>query len=237
MDKQLIVIPDIHLKPWIIDAAEKQMKTHKIKNAVFLGDIADDWKQEYNESLYEETYDRVIKFLHDHKTTIFCIGNHDISYVWQKMESGYSNLMQPLVAEKMSQIKRILGDNMCYIKRIDNTLFSHGGLSQEFITNIYNTNDPASLDDLIAKINREKPGVLWSDISPLWMRPAEPGFKMHPWPENMLQVTGHTPVRQPTTIDGFLMLDVFSTYSDGRLIGSQEFVAINPDTKEWEVLS
>ena len=40
---KVLVIPDIHLKPWIFDRAEKILKDGKADRAVCLMDIPDDW--------------------------------------------------------------------------------------------------------------------------------------------------------------------------------------------------
>lgn len=45
---KVFVIPDVHLKPWMFDMAEKKMKTAKYDRIVILGDIVDDWEQERN---------------------------------------------------------------------------------------------------------------------------------------------------------------------------------------------
>lgn len=43
---KVLVIPDIHLKPWIFDRAEKIIKDGKADRAVCLMDIPDDWNME-----------------------------------------------------------------------------------------------------------------------------------------------------------------------------------------------
>ena len=44
---KVLVIPDIHLKPWIFDRAEKILKDGKADRAVCLMDIPDDWNMEF----------------------------------------------------------------------------------------------------------------------------------------------------------------------------------------------
>ncbi len=39
---------------------------------------------------YKETFDRAIAFAANHSDTLWCYGNHDVSYLWGKFESGYS---------------------------------------------------------------------------------------------------------------------------------------------------
>ena len=51
-------------------------------------------------------------------------------------------------------------------------------------------------------------------------------------PEKLLQVVGHTPVEGITREETLISCDVFSTYSTGEPIGTQEFPVI--DTITWE---
>ena len=67
---KVIVIPDIHLKPWIFDRADEIMKKEMADRAVCLMNIADDWGMELHIKRYEESYDRAIAFAKaDRKST------------------------------------------------------------------------------------------------------------------------------------------------------------------------
>ena len=59
---------------------------------VCLMDLPDDWGKEDDLASYEKTFDRAIQFVREFReeNIYFCYGNHDISYVWGKEESGYS---------------------------------------------------------------------------------------------------------------------------------------------------
>lgn len=48
---------------------------------------------------------------------------------------------------------------------------------------------------------------------------------------NLLQVVGHTPVKTIERKRNVISCDVFSTYQDGRPIGTEEFLLI--DTETW----
>ena len=41
-----LVIPDVHLKPWMFERASELMKDNQISQAVCLMDIPDDWEQQ-----------------------------------------------------------------------------------------------------------------------------------------------------------------------------------------------
>ena len=45
---KVFVIPDIHLKPWMLEEAEKAVEKVTYDQIVFLGDVVDDWYQERN---------------------------------------------------------------------------------------------------------------------------------------------------------------------------------------------
>ena len=45
---KILVIPDVHLKPWIFDKAEELMNKYHLDNVVFIGDLVDDWNQDCN---------------------------------------------------------------------------------------------------------------------------------------------------------------------------------------------
>ena len=51
-------------------------------------------------------------------------------------------------------------------------------------------------------------------------------------PRKSLQVVGHTPMERITKEGNLISTDVFSTYRDGRPIGSEEFLLL--DTLTWE---
>ena len=44
---RVLVIPDIHLKPWIFDRTEKILRDGKADRAVCLMDMPDDWNMEF----------------------------------------------------------------------------------------------------------------------------------------------------------------------------------------------
>ncbi len=46
-------------------------------------DIPDEWNQQLNLSLYRKTFDAAIRFQKEHPDTLWCYGNHDLSYAWR----------------------------------------------------------------------------------------------------------------------------------------------------------
>ena len=148
---KVLVIPDVHLKPWMFDRASEILNSGAAKKAVCLMDIPDDWGQEYNLGLYEKTFDAAIWFQKEFPETLWCYGNHDLSYEWLQYESGFSSVAIPVVQKKLSELRRELPDRsqMAYIHRIYDVLFLHGGLTHAFVK--YYAND-VDYDDTDAVI-------------------------------------------------------------------------------------
>lgn len=230
---KILVIPDIHLKPWVFDRAKEIMDTGAAEKALCLMDIPDDWGQEYNLGLYEETFDATIRFQKSYPDTLWCYGNHDLSYEWLQYESGFSSMAIPVVNEKLSALRRELPDRsqMAYIHRVDDVLFLHGGLTHAFVKYYASDVEYDDADAVIEKINCLGRDEMWDDASPLWLRPQFYYEKMYK-ETDILQVVGHTPVEEIDRIGNVISCDLFSTYRTGDPIGTQEFLLI--DTATWE---
>ena len=165
---KVLVIPDVHLKPWMFDRATEIMKSGVAEKAVCLMDIPDDWGQEYNLGLYEDTFDAAIRFQKAYPDTLWCYGNHDLSYEWLQYESGFSSVAIPVVNAKLGALRRGLSDKsqMTYIHRIDDVLFLHGGLTHAFVKYYANDVDYDDTDAVIEKINLLGRNEMWDDASP-----------------------------------------------------------------------
>ena len=81
--------------------------------------------KEYDVSLYEETYDEAIKFAIKFPDTAWCFGNHDLSYYWNQLETGYSSMASYTVQKKLLDLCSAVPENnpIQYVQRIDNVLF------------------------------------------------------------------------------------------------------------------
>ena len=198
---KVLVIPDVHLKPWMFDRAAELLKDGAADRAVCLMDIPDDWRQEFNLDLYVQTFDAAIQFAKDFPETLWCYGNHDTCYPWNQRETGYSKIAPWTVCEKLRKLQEALLDEkqLTFLYRIDNVLFCHGGLTDKFV-------------------RQYVPAKYY-------------GGKMYK-PRKLLQVVGHTPVETIMKKGNLISCDVFSTYRDGKPIGTQEFLVL--DTDNWE---
>lgn len=232
---KVLVIPDIHLKTWIFDQAETILKSGKVDRAVCLMDMPDDWDMEFQIGKYENTFNRAIEFSKNHPDTLWCYGNHDISYVWGKLETGYSPYAESTVISKLNELEHALKDSsqIAFVQRIDNVLFSHGGLSKNFVRQLDRKLLDADIDGVLAVINSASPEYLWNDESPLWLRPQYRNVESFRH-DKYIQVVGHTPVDTIYEKDGYISTDVFSTYRDGRQIGESAMIVIDSETGKYE---
>lgn len=234
---KVLVIPDIHLKPWMFERASELLKENAAKRAVCLMDLADDWNQQLNLSLYMQTFEAAIHFSELHPETLWCYGNHDVCYLWNQRESGFSGFALPSVNEGLRKLKNSLPDakQMAFIHRIDDVIFLHGGLTAEFVRLSVEEKDYHKIDMVLGVINGFGPLMMWEEDSPIWFRPQYCGRSIYETmykPKKLLQVVGHTPMWKITRADNLISCDVFSTDRDGKPFGTQEFLVI--DTKTWE---
>ena len=224
---KVLVIPDVHLKEKMFSDASTLMKNSVADKAVCLMDIADDWGADI--AFYEEAYDVAIQFAIEFPQTLWCYGNHDLSYLWHQYESGFNIKALYIVQRKLLDLREVA--DIRYVHRIDNVLFSHGGVSKVFVEQYVPMPSNNNVDAVLDTINN-KLGVneMWIDSSPIWLRPQNANIQLYK-PYEFLQVVGHTPQRYITRTGNLISTDVFSTYTDGRPIGTEEFLLL--DTETW----
>lgn len=235
---KVLVIPDVHLKPVLFVRAADLLEKGEAERAVCLMDIADDWDCMFNLDLYFRTFDRAAAFARAFPDTLWCWGNHDVCYLWNQRESGYSAFAAGMVCRGLMELKEALPDpgKIAFLHRIDNVLFSHAGLSEAFVR-LYAGDLPGEdTDAVIERINSLTWTELWQDISPIWYRHREMGGSLYR-EKDLLQVTGHTPVRKIRRKDNLIECDVFSTYPNRRPIGTRQFLILDTLTWEWKGIS
>lgn len=244
---KVLVIPDIHLKLFMFIPAEKIMESGKADMAIFLGDLPDDFGCAGNTMLYKETFDRCIKFKEKFPNTKYCYGNHEMAYWLARPCTGTDMYNLGFVANLIRSLKRVYGEDAQVVHRIDNCLFSHAGITNNWICKYFSREleNGISDNDLLERINYldDKDCRLWEDSSPIWARPQhQDGVSKHDrlylWkPEQYLQVVGHTPLIHPEQEQNLLSCDAFSTYTDGSMYGMQEFVIVDTNKQTWEIVN
>ena len=231
---RVLVIPDVHLKPWIFDMADRIDESSN-DDIVILGDLVDDWGKGNDLDAYRQTLDRAAEFGKKHDRSLWCYGNHDVSYPWGKLESGYSPYAERTVMTKLDELENSLQDHsrINIMHRIDNILFSHGGLTTEYVKRLGRDLLDADIDEVIAAVNDTSHDWLWNDESPLWFKPqykAREVFRA----DQYKQVVGHTPVKEIYEKNGIISTDVFSTYRDGTQIGEPAMIVIDSKAGEYK---
>ena len=116
---------------------------------------------------------------------------------------------------------------------IDNVLFSHGGLTVDFLRWLNEELLGADIDEVVAAVNDASQNYLWNDESPLWLRPQNRTVNVFQ-NDAYTQVVGHTPVEKIFEKDGIISTDVFSTYRDGTQIGESAMIVIDSETGKYE---
>lgn len=132
---RMLVIPDVHLKPFVFFRAKEILNKGNADIAVCLMDLADDLGKEFKLEEYIATYDAAIDFAQEFPNSLWCYGNHDLCYLWNERESGYSHVAKTIVQEKVMKLNMTLPvDNpIKYVQKVDNVLFCHGGISKYFV--------------------------------------------------------------------------------------------------------
>lgn len=229
---QTFVIPDIHLKSWMFQKTEEIIQKEKPDKIVCLMDIPDDWQCQFALDLYEEAFDAAISFAKNHPETLWCWGNHDLCYMWGFTETGHSHVAASIVRRKLAELQNTLLDSshIKYVHRIENTVFSHGGLSQYFVEKYIPDEMQTDIDVTLDRLNGLKAREMWTDASPIWFRPQ---YGAEVWRPDVIQVVGHTPMRKITKHGNVISCDVFSTQSDHTPFGTEEFLLVNTETGEF----
>ena len=235
---RVLVIPDIHLKSWLFDRAENILKEGKADISVCLMDMPDDWNMAFQIGRYQEVFLRAGAFAHAFPDTRWCYGNHDISYPWGKLESGYSPYAERTVISGLHELESALKDRaqLAFMHRIGKVLFSHGGLTTDFVRCLGAALPDADIDDVIWAVNHAAESLLWDDESPLWLRPQYRNVRVFR-KDSYTQVVGHTPVETVFEKDGIISTDVFSTDRSGRQIGESVMIVIDSETGKYEKLA
>lgn len=245
---KILTIPDIHLKPRMFDRAAAILESGQAEHAVVLGDLVDDWNQGGNIELYKRTLNRAIEFAKQFPDTLWCYGNHDLSYIWRMNQSGYSYVAQFTCESGLKSLYATIcrssdhNPPMGVIQRIDDVWFSHAGVTEEYALRVTDNNKHkdgtlwATDENTVFNFtNDDNIHNLWHDDSPIWARPQDAWKNTEIYKsDKIMQVVGHTPMKKITFVDNLLSTDVFSTYQDGTPIGERRFAIVDTKKQSWE---
>ena len=230
---RVLIIPDVHLKPWMFRRASEMLENEAADRAVCLMDLADSHWGTPTRELYEQTYDAAVRFAKEFPDTLWCYGNHDASYLWEQPHYDYNESVSGTVKEKIRLLRSSLPDEqqLAVVHRIDDVVFCHGGLSASFVRHNVPGDDCCDVDRVLARINRLDQEELWTSDSPLWFRPQYEEECLY-GAGKLLQVFGHTPVPEVKRAGSLISCDIFHKYRAGSSDGSLAFPVL--DTQTWE---
>ena len=232
---QVLIIPDVHLKFKMFDRADAILKSGQAEKAVVLGDLVDDWHCEMRDDMYKTLFERARKFHKEHPNTLWCWGNHDLAYFHCHPCSGTSIMhMGTIRAYQRRWIKAVGGQGhglaLAIVHKIDNVLFSHAGISADWVERNLSKKQQETLENVLKGINEADLLALWEKDSPVWYRPQIDGENM--WGP-FYHVVGHTPLYKVE--DGFNVVstDVFSSDRDGEVTGERRFIIVDTESGNW----
>ena len=235
---KVLIIPDIHLHHKMFDRADEILKFGQADRAVQLGDLVDDWGQQFNLPLYTKTLKRATQFHKDHPDTLWCMGNHDLTYFYPNSgmrESGHSKFAEGEVSVWLREMERA-GAKSQIMHIVDNVIFTHAGLTEDWMKRRFERvgykNFLPPERGLLHIVNHASLRELWQEDSPIWARPQIDNYKM--WGDKF-QVVGHTPTSTITESNNVLSTDAFSTRQDGSPIGVERFVIVDTESTDWRL--
>lgn len=209
---KVLAVGDIHTKIWMIEKVEKLVDNYDA--VIFVGDYADDWGAPAQDSILTWLRLKNLQEAYPHGQILLVTGNHDYIYVNKTptKQSGYNPTTQLLINTPEHEELRAWLKGLPEVIEFDGVYYSHAGLNKNW--------EPT--DDVYE---------LWSDHSPLWIRPGYLPYKKVP------QVFGHTPIETCREIQkNVWCIDTFSTYPDGTPIGDQTVLEIT-DGKQFKKIS
>lgn len=237
---RILAIPDIHLKPWIFDSADRAIADARPDEIVVLGDLLDDFGYEDKPERYTETLNRAGKFMAAHPYSYWCIGNHEIPYVSSCCTvSGTSLLFRDQIAHDLLALSYgapITVKVKCAFL-LDGWIFTHAGLAEDFVQRRIvprASGVPLNDKDVVELANDLTVDALWEMDSPLWYRPST-GAQLY-GEGRIHQCAGHTPSKRILEYGNLVVCDTFSTYRDGVPIGDQTLCLIDTADNTWRAI-
>ena len=206
---KLVAIGDIHGRDYWKQIIEQEQDADVF---VFVGDYFDSFTIKGSDQI--NNFLDIVEFKKQSKVpVILLIGNHDYHYypgIEDSGTSGYQTLMAP-------SIKHVVSDNKQYLQaayQVGEFVFTHAGLSSEWLDDIVNGWSVDSLDATINDLFRFQPNKLayrsYKQVGstiygvggygsetfqgPLWIRPkALMAANKKTLRKQIIQVVGHTP--------------------------------------------
>ena len=130
--EKILVVPDIHAKPYIVDRVFEVIDNNPFSKVIFLGDYEDDW-----DASPEKNYNTIKKLIELKQKMpdkiILLSGNHTQSYIFPQSFrcSGFNEETRSLVKDLY---KTKIGDKYIFQFAFakGNYLFTHAGVTRSF---------------------------------------------------------------------------------------------------------
>lgn len=208
MEKR-VIIGDLHgIGVW-----KDILELENPQYTIFLGDYFDSFS--ISPLVQYLNFCDIIKYKESHPSTTLLIGNHDYHYLMTVREqySGYNTETQGLIGynDDNNIIAKCIDNGMkiAYIDNINQTIYSHAGVSQKWINEHVPEQDLCCLNTIqlsALKFTYRDGGDCTGSSeysSPIWIRPKsllKCPYKDH---DNKIwnQVFGHTGISQPHKMD------------------------------------
>lgn len=254
--KRTLVLGDIHGRSIWKQIIEKENPDR----VIFIGDYFDSFDLSAAEQIHN--FKEIIEYKeksftnsgkeNQHKTDIIMlIGNHDYHYMSGINEhySGYQHMASPAIQQVIEENKHHL--QMVY--QMDKYLFSHAGVSSEFMNNVFGLEDWQT-ENIATLLNEQfkykpltfafgaavlNPRLSYLELhgdnieqSPIWIRPRSLMSANHKTLRTqVVQVVGHTQVNK-IDVDGkadgnrYWFIDCLGTSSQYMIIDDKGEVSI-----------
>lgn len=201
---KIVVLGDIHGDSIWKEIIEKESDFDKL---VFLGDYLD--SHDFSRDQQISTFNEIINFkITTNKEVILLIGNHDYHYfpeVTTTSTSGYNGVFKYRVVDTIDKHRDLF--KICH--KIDKFLFTHAGVSPEFMDEHFLQDwDINNIDEKLNDLFKHKPHAFdfngfdpYGDDTfqtPIWIRPRSlmKSNKDKIIYQNLIQIVGHTKVNE-----------------------------------------
>lgn len=203
---KIVVLGDVHGRDIWKDIIAKEDP----EQVIFLGDYLSS-HDNISPEIQVDNFKEIIDYKLNHPNTILLRGNHDLQhlgYPWAKC-SGYF----PVVGRLMKEWKQAYLDNTQWLYIIDNTVFSHAGISRVWLQEEMHIDPDNLTDEILLSINKLEPSAKFGFIdrdswdiygesphqSLTWIRPNALEGVMIP---GYNQVVGHTTINKVISMKG-----------------------------------
>ena len=257
----ILVVPDIHSKRYILDKFISLIAKNNFDKVVFLGDYIDGFVESDDDMLY------CLKTVIDFKKAnmdkvILLLANHEFSYLGNVC-SGHRYHIENKVSQLLLDNKHLF--QICYA--INNCIFSHAGITKSWLTDDFGgrllgkfTQQPYDknfeIQRIVSCINNSmldismpgfyrSGGTYMGTGSCIW---ADKRELLIDYLDGCDQIVGHTPVQNVEIYhksksrcknSTLVFTDTFSTYRDGTIYGDMSYIVYHPysniKSKQFEI--